>query len=445
MNNKVPIEIQTKANAWMATFWAYAQNWLGRSVTFLVFLILARLLSPEEFGAFAVALLFITLGEVFVEQIFAQVIVQRETLTQLHLSSAFWGAMGLGLILSVAVYLIAPWYAEVFKIKSIEPIIAALSPIFLLMGLSSIHPALLRRKLNYKVLAFRTMFANFISGMTAIAVAFNGFGVWTFVIQLFVFYILNFIVLWCNEPWRPNVVFSFVSLKELFRYSGYIAFTKFIDLVETRGVELIVARILGVTILGYYMLAMKLFQALNQLFAAPLWDSSISILARLQLQRERFLDTLKQKTKFTELYIAPLFLIVFATSDILIPLAFGEKWIAVIVPFQFLCLLGALRAGGFLLVVALQAIGDVSAVVKAGIVRVIVTFISVWLMLDKGLLGVVLSILLGQFLSILIIFFLFAKYMNLSNFLLFRSVYTALTIVEAILAIALLVFIQYII
>lgn len=394
LKGTVPISDNT------ATVWAYIQNWAARGITIVVFFVLARLLTPAEFGAFAVATVFVTLGEVFVEQLFGHAIVQRNTLTEAHLSSSFWATLVIATTLVLATFAAAPIFASAFDSPGIEPVIMALTPVFIFMALTSVHGALLRRELNYKTLARRTALSTLLSGIVAIIAAANGLGVWSFVLQQLVFQSVGTWVLWRNEPWRPQFIFQRAALGELFRFTSRITLVKLLDLIETRVLELVIARYLGVLALGNYALASRAQQSATQLLAAPLWESSISIFSRKKSNHLELTATLKERTQLVAFFISPVFLFAAANGAVLVPTVFGDQWRDAIVPFQILCILGAVRSLAFLYGALLQAVGEAGAALRISIIRTTVTFCALPLIFNFGPSGVAGCLLLGQLVTL---------------------------------------------
>lgn len=405
-----------------ATLWAYIQNWAARGISLLVFFVLARLLTPAEFGAFAVSMIFLTLGEIFVEQLFGHAIVQRETVDEAHRSSAFWATLGIGLGLAGISLVIAPSFAAVFDSPSVAPIIRALTPVLGFMALSAIPSALLRRELDYRALAKRTALSNLLSGAVAIAAALYGLGVWTFVIQQLVFQAVGTWVLWRGTAWRPQRRFEWRALKELFHYASRITLVKLLDLVETRVLEMIIARTLGIAALGNYALATRAQQSATQLLAAPLWESSIAIFARRQNDRAALGAALNDRALLASVLIMPVFLFSAATAESLVPAVFGRQWQAAVAPFQVLCLLGALRAIAFLLGAALQAIGEAGAALVLGIARTVFTLCALPFLLVFDVTGVACAVLLGQALAVPIVLRIVFVKLGLSSMSIFSGV-----------------------
>jgi O-antigen/teichoic acid export membrane protein/polysaccharide pyruvyl transferase WcaK-like protein len=386
------------------TFWAYAQNWAARGITLVVFFALARLLTPAEFGAFAVTMVFLTLGEIFVEQLFAHAIVQREALRPEHLNAAFFGALAFGLGLSALTLLGAPVFAWAFAAPGIEPLIMSLSPVFVFMALSSVPAALLRRALDYRTLAHRTAISNLSSGVVAIAAAVAGLGVWAFVLQQLCFHAIGTWILWRHEAWRPSRDVSFPALRALSGFSVRMSLIKLLDLVETRLIELIVGHQMGLVALGNYALAARAQQAATQLLAAPLWESSISVFSRQQSVRAELVASLQQRSLMAAMLIAPVFLFAAASADVLIPAVFGAKWLDTVLTFQILCVLGSIRAVAFLHGALLQAIGEAGASLKVSIVRSAVALCALPLLMRHGTWGVAACLVVGQLASMPFIF-----------------------------------------
>lgn len=435
LNSTSPISDKT------GTVWAYVQNWSARGITIVVFFVLARLLTPAEFGAFAVATIFVTLGEVFVEQLFGHVIVQRTSLTEAHLSSAFWATLAIAATLVFVTFATAPIFASAFDSPGIEPVIMSLTPIFIFMALASVPGALLRRELNYRTLARRTALSNLLSGIVAIIAAANGLGIWSFVLQQLVFQSVGTWVLWRHESWRPQLVFQRSALGELFRFTSKMTLVKLLDLIETRVVELVIARYLGVLALGNYALASRAQQSATQLMAAPLWESSISIFARKQGNQAELAAALNERAQIVAFFITPAFLFAAVNAAVLVPTVFGDQWRDAIVPFQILCILGAVRSLAFLYGALLQAVGEAGASLRISIIRTTVTVCALPLLLSFGPSGVAGSLLIGQLVALPFVLRIVFVKLGLTANTIFQNIKKPL-LAACIAAVASLVFID---
>lgn len=399
-------------HASVATFWAYIQNWVSRGLTLVVFIVLARLLSPTDFGVFAIAIVLLTLAEIFAEQGLSHAIVQRAELDDAHRNTAFWVTLLLGGILGLLTLAVSHPLAAYFNHPEIAPIMNALSPVFVLMALASVPAALLRRELNYKILAQRAIWANIVAGITAIGLALSGAGVWAFVGQLLVYHGVSVIILWKNEAWRPRRMVSWHHFTDLFLFSSKVIAGKLLDFIETRVFDLIVGYSLGVRDLGQYSLANRAQQALSQLVVVPVWDSHGSVLARLSTQLHERKKAFLRAVTFVSLVPVPIFLMVAAAAPVLIPTVFGRQWVSSISAFQILAVLGAIRSLVFLNGVFLQAAGFAGRSVAITLIRVGVGLLALFFLLPYGITGVAGALLVGQLVAVPLSFSLTKRFLD---------------------------------
>lgn len=353
-----------------ATVWSYAQTWIARCTGLVFFLVLARLLSPADFGAFAIAALVLALAETVFDQGLATALIQREQLRPAHLNAAFWGALIIGFLLALGAACVAGPLARWFDKPLIATLMLALAPVFLLMALTLLPAAKLRRDLNYQGLARRSLWANLLAGGSAVLVAVQGFGAWAFVANQWTYQTISLIVLWRSESWRPRWHFSLVCFRELFDFSSRACAARVLDYAEARALEFWVAQYLGLGALGQYHFASRNAQAGQQLVAGPVWDSALGILSRLQTQDQLLKDSVLRLLTVSAWIAFPPLTFVAATAPILVPLLFGEKWLASVWCLQILLVLVVLRTPLFLLGVALQARGHVSTSLELTALRV---------------------------------------------------------------------------
>jgi len=376
-------------SALAATVWSYAQTWIARCTGLLFFLVLARLLGPADFGAFAIAALVLALAETVFDQGLATALIQREQLRQSHLDAAFWGALAMGLLLALGAAGVARPLARWFDKPLIATLMLALAPVFLLMALTLLPAAKLRRDLNYQGLARRALWANLLAGGAAVLVAAQGLGAWAFVANQWTYQTISLVVLWRSESRRPRWRFSASCFLELFEFSSRACATRVLDYAEARALEFWVAQHLGLGALGQYHFASRNAQAGQQLVAGPVWDSALGILSRLQAQDQLLKEhVLRLLTASAWIAFPPLAFAV-ATAPILVPLLFGEKWQASVGCLQILLALVVLRTPLFLLGVAMQARGFAGTSLELTALRVAcaLAVVLVFLPRDPGAAG----------------------------------------------------------
>ncbi|MFW9262089.1 lipopolysaccharide biosynthesis protein [Nostoc sp. CALU 546] len=335
---------QTSSNlrekAVKSVIWTAIESWGRQAISLVVFFILARLLSPENFGLIALAYIFIEFVQIFVDQGFSVAIIQRQEIDAEHLDTAFWTTLGISILLTVLSIAGAGLVADLLKQPQLIPIIQYLSISFTLSGLSSVQQAVLERRFAFKSLAIRSLLAVIIGGIVGVVMAFFNFGVWSLVGQQISSSLVQVLVLWRVSDWRPGFKFSVIHAKELFTFGINISAFNIINFFNRRSDDLLIGYFLGLVALGYYSVAYKLLLVMMQVLITTTTKVALPIFSRLQGEPERLLNAFYSATQFTSLLVFPVFLCVPALAPEFIKVFFGEQWIQSIPVLQVLSLIG---------------------------------------------------------------------------------------------------------
>ena len=208
--------LQQKAIAGAA--WAAVQNWGSQFGALIVFLVLARLLTPEDFGLVALANVFLAFVQVFLNQGFPQALIQRKNLEPEHIDTAFWTNIAVGVVLAIAGMIAAPWVSAAFDRTALTPILRWFSLLLVVSSLVDVQQALLERAFAYRYLAVRSLLGLLISGVVGITLALSGAGVWSLVAQQLIYETVGMLVLWRASDWRPQFRFSMRHFQDLFKF-----------------------------------------------------------------------------------------------------------------------------------------------------------------------------------------------------------------------------------
>jgi PST family polysaccharide transporter len=336
-----------KQEAVKGVVWSAAQKWGVRVITFLVTLILARLLSPDSFGLVAYAAVFFTFVGIFVDAGFSDAIVQFASLDREHLDTAFWISVISGTLLAFGSFVASNWIAVLFHEPRLGPIIRWLSPSFILSSLNSIQAALLRRNLEFRSLTIRSFISTLASGIVAVIMAFIGYGVWSLVAKSLVAGTVSVITLWQVSKWRPSLRFSWRHFKELFSFGVNIVGGDFVDFLSTNADNFLIGYYLGSVSLGYYSLAYNLLITLTDLLVTVPNVVSFPIFSRIQNDIERLKSAFYEVTQLQSLIAFPVFLGLFAVAPEAARVLYGEKWLASIPIIQILMISGITRSATY--------------------------------------------------------------------------------------------------
>lgn len=323
--------------------WSFIQRWGSHVISFSVFLLLARLLGPKDFGLVAMAGIFIAFMKVFLDQGFATAIVQRENLEPEHLDTAFWAGLLISIGLIGLSLLTAPAIADFYDEPQLAGVIGWLSLGFLFKALNSVQTAILTRKFAFKTLAVRSIIAMVIGGTVGITMALTGQGVWSLVGNQLAMGLAEVVVLWSVSDWRPGWQFSRQHLQELLSYGLNVTGLNGLNFLNRYSDNLLVSTFLGPTALGYYTVAYRVLTVLTELISKTTTQVAFPAFSRLQEDPDRLRRAFYKATQFTSLISLPAFLGIAALSPEIVQTLFGDQWHASAPVMRILTMAGILQ------------------------------------------------------------------------------------------------------
>jgi len=307
-------------------FWTGFQNAARRLITLVVFLVLARLLTPEDFGLVALAGALVAFVEFFIRIGFAEAIVQRKDLEPAHLDTAFWTMLGIGVLLTLLAFVLAGPIAALFNSEQLAPVIRWLSISILIISLTRVQDAVLRRAFNFKGLAIRTVIAAFGGGVVGVGFALNGMGVWSLVAQQLVEAGVGLIVLWAASNWRPGINVSSRHLGDLFGFGVNIMGAQMMQYVNQYADRIIIGYFLGPVALGYYAVGQRLILVVQQVLSNTFVTVLFSAFSRMQDDHARIRTAFFKSTQLVALAVFPVFVFLSVAGPETVEVLFGNKW-----------------------------------------------------------------------------------------------------------------------
>jgi O-antigen/teichoic acid export membrane protein len=291
----------------------------------LIFIVLARLLSPAEFGIVAFAAIFIDLSRVLVVAGIPDVLIQREDWDDKLASTAFWANLMLGVVISLILNLIVLVAVGGADGETLRWVVAALSLTLVIDGTIAVHTAKLRREFGYRAIAMRNAVAQVASGVVGIALAVLGFGVWALVISRLVGVLLSSTILWSAARWHPQATFSLRSLRQL-RGSLSFLFSSLSAQANQHVAAFVVGAWLGPAALGQFRIGSRVLTMLINTFIVPLQTTAMSAFSRLDRGGNAVGSAYLRVTRLCSIIVCPVFLGLAAIAPDFVPLVFGEKW-----------------------------------------------------------------------------------------------------------------------
>ncbi|NDE89789.1 MAG: hypothetical protein EB059_01410 [Alphaproteobacteria bacterium] len=328
--------------------WAAAQSWGSKILTFLLFLILARLISPAEFGAAAAAFLILNILGILTEFGFFEALIQSPDLNDKDVNLPFFVSIGASIILSACMVWQAPLIEEWMGVAGLGPVITALAFITPLASLALFQEALYRRHLMFKSLALRTLLGTALGGIMACITAFMGWGVYALVVQTYVTTLVNVTWLWARPAWKPSFEIVPQTFQKIVRFSSSIFGVRVLDFVAVRTADIIVLTLFGTVTLGLYTAGVKLLQVLLLLFQSVLSDVALTFLAKIANDRARVMALYIKTTSMSIAVLSPAFVLMAAVAPELCDVMFGKQWIMIDQIVRPFLLLGAVQCVQYL-------------------------------------------------------------------------------------------------
>ena len=329
-----------KQKAMAATIWSGLETYGVLSMVFLINVILARLLSPDDYGTIGLLLLFIALSRVFIDGGFSSAIIQRKNITQVDLSTVFFWNLSVSLILVIILYFSAPAIANFYNIPLLKDLLRVQSISLIIGAFSLVQISKLTKELKFKTLAMPSMISTVIGAMVGISMAYSGYGVWSLVGKELATRILHVTILWLITRWKPSLIFSWRSFRSLFSFSFKITLTTFTFTLYDNIQTLIIGKVFSVGQLGYYIQAKKLETTSAQSLSSTVGRVTFPLYSSISDDLEGMKYVVRKTLKVISFIIFPMMTLLIIIAQPLIVFLFSDKWIAAVPFFQILCVTG---------------------------------------------------------------------------------------------------------
>ncbi len=349
--------------------WKFGERILSQGVAFLISVILARLLTPEDYGTIALVLIFINLADVFVNSGFATSLIQKKNADELDFSTIFYCSVFCSALIYGILFFCAPWIASFYENPFMELVIRVFSLRIPLSTFYTIQCAYVSRHMLFRSSFFASLFAQVISGACGIFMALNGFGVWALIAQYFANTIVTTLVLLAIVPWRPKWLFSLKRARMLMKFGSRILIADLSGTFFNELRSLITGRVYTEADLAFYNKG----QQLPQLVATNLNVTIMTVLFPAMANEVDNLYKIKRMTKRGLQCLAyvtfPVLLGLAAVMEPLINVLYTSKWEMSIFFGQIYCIGYAVGTLGIIPVQVLKAIGQGDAVLKLEIYK----------------------------------------------------------------------------
>lgn len=316
--------------------WDLLGSFVNQMVVFGISIYLARLLGPEEFGIIGMALAFIAIIQVFLDVGFTDGIIQKKEINNTILSSVFIVNLSLSLLLCLVILAIAPNVSEFYEDPKVGEVLQWLCLVPIIGALGKVHAALLQKNLDMRSLALRDVVASLIAGLLGLIFALMDFGVYSLVIQQVSFTMISTTLLWYSSKWRPKLEFSFVEVKDVMKFSGYVFADRMMRTMFQKLDTLFIGKVFSPIVLGFYSRAESLTFQVSKYSSSSLRKVIFPLFSELQDEEGRMLDLYFKVLSLAMVASGTMAGILFLVAEDVIILLLGNQWIPSIILFQVL-------------------------------------------------------------------------------------------------------------
>jgi len=299
---------------------------VSRIASPLIMVILARLLTPKDFGIVATAMIAISFSQMFWDAGLSKALIQTKVSQEAAANIVFWTNVALGLLIYLCLFLSAPLIADFFKSPESAAVLRILGTQIILASLSTVHQALLVRDFNFKGLFWVRLLVAFLPGMFSIPMAVFGYGVWALVTGSIIAQLINLILLWTMSPWRPKFYYDWAQARSIFKFGFWVTLESFGAWLIIWGDNLIVGKFLGVHDLGIYRTAWNLVTVIFGLVLNPFLPVLYPTFCRLQDDLPALKNTFYRVNRIVFALALPMGTGLLLLGPEIATLLFGEKW-----------------------------------------------------------------------------------------------------------------------
>ena len=307
--------------------WTAVKEWVQQGTSVVVLLVLARLLSPADFGTVAIAGSIAAILSALQRQGFATALVQRDQCDPLHLDSAYWATLAISAILAAVLLMAAPSIARLYGEPVLASILYVSGAILIVQALASVHGAILQRTLQFRRLAFIGVASALVSAAVAVAFALAGYGLWSMVFQQVAGTVISAAMLWRLSSWRPRARFSLTHLRELWHFGIYVLGSNLVLEIGKRIDALLLGYLLNTSAVGLYSVGRRVVEMIIAVLMKALGSVTFPTFSRIQNDPIRLAGAVLSTIRMVGFIAFPTFLLTAVLAPYVVRTFLGVKWL----------------------------------------------------------------------------------------------------------------------
>ncbi len=362
-------ETNMKSKVLSGLFWKVMENGGTQGIQFIVSIILAKLLTPEEYGILALITVFITIANVFVQNGFNTALIQKKNADDVDFSSVFYLSLGVAAIMYIILFICAPFIAYFYEEPQLVLIVRVLAVTLFFGAVTSVQNAAVARRMEFRGLFFATLAAVIISGVLSIWMAYEGMGVWALVGQQIAYYFILMLVLFKTVSWKPKLQFSLARVELLFSFGWKLLCSSLIDTVYNNVYSLVIGKVYNKEILGYYNRGDQFPKLITNNLGVAIQSVMLPAFSANQSDKAKVKSMVRRSIVTSSFVILPMMAGLIAVAEPMVEVLLGEKWLPCVPFLQLMCVAYSFWPIHIANLQAINAMGRSDAFLKLEIIK----------------------------------------------------------------------------
>lgn len=406
-------EKSLKQKAASGMVWTLLQKYSTMFIQFLSGIILARLLTPHDYGCIGMLAIFMVLAEAFVDGGFGAALIQKKRPTQKDYSTIFWWNLCMAFLMYAILFVCAPAIAKFYDIPLLRDVLRVQGLVLFIYAFNIVQRNQLMKNLNFKVLSIVTIITALISLGVTIFMAYNGFGVWALVAQGLISSAIPAIVFWVFIKWRPIFAFSKKSFKDLFSFGGYMFLTHLVNSFGQQIQGLLIGKTYNPTTMGYYSKAHGTEKLASNSISSVMTQVTYPLYAEAQDNPQMLISMVKRLTMTLSYITMPLMFILILLGKPIFILLYSDRWLASVPFFQVLCIAGLANCLMAVNTQTIAAIGKSRIMFRWTLVKRIVGIAAIFFgLIFWGMKGLLAGVIINNYFSYFVNISLVSKHVG---------------------------------
>lgn len=388
-----------KSKVMFSLIWKFLERGGTQGIQFIIQIILARLLTPEDYGVIAIIMIFIALANVFVQSGFGTALIQKKDTDEEDFSSVFYLSLFIATLLYLILYFTAPIISDFYKNIELIKILRVLSLTLFLGAFNSIQNTIIAKNMDFKKQFLSSLIAGIVSGVIGIFLAYNNFGVWALVYQQLSNQFLICVTLLNIVKWRPKLMFSLYKIKKLFIFGSKLLVSSLLDTLYMNITSLVIGKVYTPAMLGFYNRGNQFPQLIVSNFNGSIQAVMFPALSAEQDNKKRVKEIVRRSIVTSSYIIFPLMIGLMVIAEPMVKLLLTEKWLECVPYLRIFCLSYALWPIHTANLQAINALGRSDIFLKLEIIKKILGIIILIISMKYGVYAIAVGVLISGMIS----------------------------------------------